>query len=670
MAMLSKKEMSIVEVLLKYQGVYISSQELADAVGYSDRTVRKYLKSLENILKEHGAHLSSKQGKGTQFWISDSVAFDTFWIEEKGHHKAVSDVTKLEVGDDRKRYIINKLFFEGGPCTLASLSQELYISKTSVSQLIADIREMIAGYHLTLETEHHRLQVYGKEKDIRHFIKDYFFLDSFNGSVFSLIGDELLEKVQLSEIIHIVINHTRNADLKLADFVLHNLILHIALAVKRLKISSPVYSLSGFAHLRNSQEYRVAQAIIGDLEGKLEISFPEQEVAYITTHLRSAGNILDDSDEASADLESLEDHIQSALVGIGKELSLPLEEDHHLINNLKAHFTPFLSRLHNHVQFSNPLTEEIQVEYGPVLDVIKAHFLKLPELEPYDIKDDEWVYIALHILATIEKLNHQQRKRVLVVCATGVGSARMLKNRLEREFSREIEIEDVVSYFDLAQRNLKNVDLIISSVDLTGLLFLVPVVQVGVLLNQKDIEKIRTKLTSIVVKPRLAASSPSEFLEQTDQQLEMIFRKEQFLVFEEKISKQKALDAMIGQLKEADGEEFIEAFKQQLQLRERLSPVVFADILAFPHPAKPLSIQEQIVVAVFKEPLMWDEHSSRVQFVFLISPSMSRNQVLKEVSPKLVDFVEDTSLQRKLLENPTFETLKNIFIPLLRGGGK
>ncbi|MGZ7244354.1 BglG family transcription antiterminator, partial [Streptococcus pyogenes] len=69
--------------------------------------------------------------------IKDAIAFDTFWIEQKNQHRAVSDVTKLEVADDRERYIINKLFFEGGECSLASLSQELFISKTSISQMLA-----------------------------------------------------------------------------------------------------------------------------------------------------------------------------------------------------------------------------------------------------------------------------------------------------------------------------------------------------------------------------------------------------------------------------------------------------------------------------------------------------------------------------------------------------
>jgi lichenan operon transcriptional antiterminator len=669
--MLSKKEMSILAALLKYQGSYISSQEIAKAVGLSDRTVRKYLKQLEEVLEQHGALLLSKQSLGTQFLIKDAIAFDTFWIEQKNQHRAVSDVTKLEVADDRERYIINKLFFEGGECSLASLSQELFISKTSISQMLADIREMIAGYNLSLQVEHNHFHVKGKEEDTRHFIKDYFFLDSFNGSIFSLIGDELLEKVHLSEIIHIVIKHSRNAGLQLADFILHNLVLHLALAIKRLKKGHPIQSLSGLENLLNTEEYQVAQSMINDLDATLGIHFPEQEVAYVTVHLRSGRSNFLGSDDSSSSFDSLEEHIGLALRKMGEELALPLEEDGHLINNLKSHFAPLLSRLVNHIQLFNPLTDEIKREYGPVLDLVKEYFTELPELASYEISDDEWVYIALHVLATIEKLSQQQKKRVLVVCATGIGSARMLKNRLEREFSRDIEIEDVVSYFDLAQRDFKDIDLIISSIDLSGLLFLVPVVQVGVLLNQKDIEKIKTSLNNIVIKnhPVDAKSDLASRTEKLDLNLEKIFQADQFLVFDEKLAKKEVLDIMIARLKEAENAGFIEAFHQQLQLRESLSPVVFGEVLAFPHPAKALSIQEQIVVGIFKTPLEWSESAPHVRFVFLISPSMSRNHVLKEVSPKLVDFVENTSLQRKLLENPNFEIFKKLFIPLLRGGG-
>lgn len=63
-----------------------------------------------------------------------------------------------------------------------------------------------------------------------------------------------------------------------------------------------------------------------------------------------------------------------------------------------------------------------------------------------DVSDDEWAYISLHLMAAIERYSNRHKLRVLVVCATGYGSAMMLKNRLEKEFEGRLRIVDVISY--------------------------------------------------------------------------------------------------------------------------------------------------------------------------------------------------------------------------------
>lgn len=82
----------------------------------------------------------------------------------------------------------------------------------------------------------------------------------------------------------------------------------------------------------------------------------------------------------------------------------------------------------------------------------------------------------------------------MVVCATGIGSALMLKNRLEKEFSSSLEILDTVSYYEVTEERLKDVDLIISSISLSNLIFMTPVINVSVFLSEKDIEAIRSHL--------------------------------------------------------------------------------------------------------------------------------------------------------------------------------
>ena len=55
-----------------------------------------------------------------------------------------------------------------------------------------------------------------------------------------------------------------------------------------------------------------------------------------------------------------------------------------------------------------------------------------------------------------------------------------------------MNIIDVISYYEITDEKLENIDLIISSIDLSTIVFKVPVIQVNVLLNDQDIKKINT----------------------------------------------------------------------------------------------------------------------------------------------------------------------------------
>ncbi|MCB6745976.1 transcriptional antiterminator, partial [Anaerostipes hadrus] len=54
------------------------------------------------------------------------------------------------------------------------------------------------------------------------------------------------------------------------------------------------------------------------------------------------------------------------------------------------------------------------------------------------VNEDEISYLAIHIAIALERM--RKKKRVLVVCETGVGSAKILSYQLENRFANEIEI--------------------------------------------------------------------------------------------------------------------------------------------------------------------------------------------------------------------------------------
>ena len=80
---------------------------------------------------------------------------------------------------------------------------------------------------------------------------------------------------------------------------------------------------------------------------------------------------------------------------------------------------------------------------------------------------------------------------VLVVCSTGIGSSKMLRSRLEREFS-EIDVKKIISLHKLHDEKLVQYDFIISTVplDLDESKYLC----VSPLLNEEEKEKVRKQI--------------------------------------------------------------------------------------------------------------------------------------------------------------------------------
>lgn len=604
--MLSKKELAIITFLIHHKEQFVSSATLAEVIGMSDRTVRKYLKELISSLPEHGAHIISKQGRGYCLEIDHSMAFDIFWQESVTSKKRLADVTQVEGTVDREDYVLHKFFFEDAVQDFEELCQELYISRTTLKHVLAGIKERIIPYQLELEITHQHIQIRGKEEDIRHFIMDYFFLTSFDNTLSTMVGNTFLEGINFAEIMIIVLDECRDATLKLSDFVMNNLVLHIALMVQRIRSGCPLELFSIPIAIRQSDEYQVALRILYRVEEVMGIRFPKEEANYIALHLKVKHSVGKHWQDDNTD-EKLQDHLKACIAKISQLTGMTLETDTNLFQGLLAHMMPLTTRLENHIQLTNPLTEEIKSQYPEIFTLTKQTFSDLLVCQKNDVSDDEWAYISLHLMAAIERYSNRHKLRVLVVCATGYGSAMMLKNRLEKEFEGRLRIVDVISYYEITEERLKTVDLIISSISLANLMFLTPVITVSVFLSNQDIETIR-QFIGEQEGIKKEVSLPSQMsLAKAEQLLTGVFSPNRFLYLDEKISKEDLLLRMIACLDEAGTATFVEDFYHQMVLRENYSPVIYGEVLAFPHPANPMTYSEQVVVAICREPLEWDK---------------------------------------------------------------
>lgn len=661
--MLSKKEIQILEILQTENNYFITSDEIAELLNCSSKTARKYLKQLSKQVKNHGAELLIKPGKGYHLQVNDKIQFKKFFSSKNKQQSNLLRIEEIEDSEDRQYYLLNKLLLENDSVDTYELEDELFVSRPTIIKLIQEIKELLLPYGLQIMTDNKRIKIIGAEHLKRKFIVDYFFTKKIDQSLLISIGENFFgSELNLNEIIIIILEEVKKANLRLSDYVIHNLTLHIALTVKRLKDGFSLGEVSIESKTIKTKEFQVAESIVERLEEIYSISFPQEEIKYISIHLITK----ETNRKFKSKSTELKQEVWDALQELNKILGENLEIDEILFEGLLLHFEQLLIRLENKIRINNPLTNDILTDYKYEFKMTKLAFQEISIFNNYTISDEEWAYIVLHILAAKERFANYNKTRVLIVCATGQGSAQMLRNRVEYEFGNLILIKGVISYYELMDYPLDNIDIVISSISLNNLFIPIPVAEVSVLLSKNDIKNIEAKILTRSDVKRKNQLLDTKLL--TEKIFEECFTEEQFNIFTEQISKNELIEIMLEQFPESENSEFKWNFMKELELRELYGPIVFNKILAIPHPAKPLTDKERVGVAICSNGIKWSRDNDRVNFVFLISPSVYANENIQIVSKGLTELLKNSSLQKKLLQVTNYKDFKNIFKELINGG--
>ena len=96
-----------------------------------------------------------------------------------------------------------------------------------------------------------------------------------------------------------------------------------------------------------------------------------------------------------------------------------------------------------------------QANYRDMYQLAERVVSNMPTFSPYTLSPNEIAYIALHFMAAKERYKEQRKYNVLVICATGYGSAQMLKSRIENELGNLVSITDVIGYYEINDEKVK-----------------------------------------------------------------------------------------------------------------------------------------------------------------------------------------------------------------------
>ncbi|MFQ9997556.1 MAG: BglG family transcription antiterminator [Anaerococcus obesiensis] len=605
---------------------YHTSKEIGEEMELSSKTIRKEINHLNSVIKDKGAIIESKPGVGFIFIIKDEDKFKLFlkndWYKYAYYQQ--------EDGDKNLRYenILRMFLFSNSYIKQHELAEIFHVSESQVNKDIPYIRQILESYGINLISRPYLgMKIEGDEKNIRLAIKNEIgedptlFENDNNRGLFKEI-QEIIEDMDFGEDYY----------MPYANF--KNLVIHIYISILRIKQKEYVkLPKSVEKKLVSYEEFKIANKIVDELQAKLEIEIPNQELVYITMHLIAKNTIMD-QEKLSSEILELSQNIIDEIYKVSK---YDFRSNIEFYFALATHLGPLIYRIKYGFNMKNPILEDIKKEkISFMLATIGSNIIN----DKYKTKlsDDEIGYIALHIMAAIGK-NSLNKKNILIVCGSGNSSAQIMKSQLMKQFESNIENITTTDVRNLRNFDINKYDLIISSININDK-FNSSVIYVDVIFSKRDLNKLKIAFENSNLDEIYNIFSNSIFVKDIvfknkDEALKYIAEK---ISIKSKFSNDKAL--------------------KQLLDREKMGQTSF-DNIAIPHIFDQVDGKSYSIIIILKKPIYWDGRKIRLIYSLVIGKDMGD---MKFYYDKLGNFLSNKNLISESLTADDKIKFMNIFL--------
>ena len=657
------KEKELLSLLYQNQNRFLTGRELAQALHISERTVRSYIRRMEPVITENGGEILAKQGNGYRLLLRRPVQFAVL-AGTPGTETTRNTAQTPDSAQERRRYLMQRLLLNGETLQAEETAERLYVSTSTLKKELYQLRGMLDEYGLVFDSGPAGISIHGDETSKRALIMDYFFRSStFNSIQEYMDHSGYFDDIPTEQLLRMVLDESRQFGIRLSDIMVQNVLLHLALSVKRMQAGlRPEHAVLPPA-FEQSSEYQASSAIFRRLSGMTGGEYPAEEVSYLALHLSGKGSW---ATRQPAQGEHLEQEVKTVLSQLAEDDVMQLDEDPQLVSSLLEHLRPMVVRLMRGLPQKNPLTQDILRDQPDLMKVIRKYFGAMPCLRRYDIDDDEWAYLALHIMAALERQKEKRKLQVLVVCATGYGSSQLLKSRLMKHFSDSLHIVTETGYYEMSDDILQGIDLIISSVNIGPVIFGVPFIHVSVFLGEEDVQNIQRFIDQEKAGPEKKEPAAARPASKSQKEIfDCYFSEEDFRVYKGHPERDQVLSDLVETLACYEKDSFADHMREQIRLRSQMGSLVFSDTIAVPHPAVPLSKVARLALALIPEGMYWNESHPAIRFVFLMSPSYVENRNLPKVTGAIVSLMEEPVLQEQILQEQSFDVFGRILGSLI-----
>lgn len=627
MELYNKRMIQILDMLIRNKKV-LSSDQIALSIGVSSRTIRNDIKELNTLMKRHGASILSEAGSGFYLKVDDQDAFQ----------KLRKDITEDEQGEpdniipsdpkERANYIMQKLLRSTLDSAVVidpyDLADEVFISMSTLKKDIKQIDKLLERFSLKVGISQKKgVHIIGDEANIRYCISEFIFkhndLDLEKENQFL---DDLIDLDIYQQIKEILLDIMQKYEIRLTDIAFKNLIVHIVIIMKRAKHQQRIdYDEDEIKNLESHVEFLAAKDVLDKIHQEMKLDITD-EVHYLTQHLISSKKFLTTDFANDQEEYQFKKEIQAILYRIKEETSVDLSDDIQLINGLAVHLSVALQRLRFHMNVRNDFLDYMKNNYPFAFELaVKAsEFVE----SAFHIKtnENEIGLLAIHFGAALERKGLNEKKKTFeacIVCATGMATAMLMKERVKQFFQDRIHIVKTCPLYEVNQELIDTMDIILTTVPIKDFQS-EKIVQTQLLLDMQDVKNIEAFISDHSI---------------TNAQFKEIFREDLYFSNIHLKTRDEVLHYITDQMVEKGY--MNQQTKQSVFKREEMATTELGSLVAMPHSIDSDKEEASVSVTILDKPMIWDQE--KVQVVILLNIPKSKYQMWENVFKTLYNFL-------------------------------
>lgn len=628
---------------------------VAEHLDVSVRTVRTYVNQTNSAM-EGFARIELSRKNGYHLEIQDMARYEAWTADAREKKQTLPQTPQARVS-----YLLNDLLMRTDWITLDDLREVLFVSRSTISNDLKRVQSVLESFGLALEMRpHYGIRVSGSEMARRLCLANII-MDAFNGAaetesdpgiaISTLLSDygrrsEVgIHNPTLDTISNCVESVAVAENFQINAVAYQNLLIHIAVALVRIQEDCYVpMETERLERMKGQREYQVAEKIADAIDREMNVQLPEEEIAYIAIHLAGKRTMLGagaSEDEGLVISDGVWRVVSEMLDCVWNAFRFDFRNDLELRMNLARHIVPLAVRLRYHMNLKNPLLADIKTRYALAYSMAIDASTVLTRAYDADLSEDEMGYIALAFALALERQKTEApKKNILVVCASGAGSARLLEYRCRREFADYVDKVMTCDVLGLETFDFSKVDYVFTTVPIHRKLP-VPVREVTYFLGDEDVVEMRELLGARGHGPVPSYFKPSLFFPHMTQ-----------------TSKQDALDFLLDQV--CASEPVARNFRELVWKREAMISTSFGNNVAIPHPLEAASSETFICVGLLDHPVAWDTNGQEVQAVFLLGFAAEQDGSLHQFMDTFASVLMDRDAIELLVKRQSWETLAEI----------